>query len=122
GSEPMRLMTVEDGTRDGELHVVHRDGARCASAASIARTMQAALDDWDAIAPRLRALSEDLAAGRIEARAIPWERVRAPLPRAYEWVDGSAYINHIVLVRKARGAEPPKTLLTDPLVYQGGSS
>lgn len=118
----MRLMTLDDGTRDGELHVVHSDGTRSVSAKDIAKTMQSALDDWDSVEPRLRARSTELEQGRVEARAIAWERARAPLPRAYEWVDGSAYINHIVLVRRARGAEPPKTLLTDPLVYQGGSS
>ncbi|NUP13294.1 MAG: 2-keto-4-pentenoate hydratase [Polyangiaceae bacterium] len=118
----MRLMTLENGTRDGELAVVHPDGERCCSATDVAPTLQRALDDWDVAEPKLRALASDLAKGSRPASAIQWDRVRAPLPRAYEWVDGSAYINHIVLVRKARGAEPPKTLLTDPLVYQGGSS
>ena len=118
----MRLMTLDNGTRDGGLAVVHPDGEHFSSARDVAPTLQAALDDWERCEPRLQALAADLAAGRVPQQAIPWERVRAPLPRAYEWVDGSAYINHIVLVRKARGAEPPKTLLTDPLVYQGGSS
>ncbi len=118
----MRLITLGNGQRDGELAVVHPDGERCVSAREIAPTLQAALDAWDEVAPGLYAMANDVAGGRREARPIPWDRVRAPLPRAYEWVDGSAYINHIVLVRKARGAEPPKTLLTDPLVYQGGSS
>jgi fumarylacetoacetate (FAA) hydrolase len=84
--------------------------------------MQVALDDWDALAPRLRQLADELASGAHPSEPIDFDRVLAPLPRAYEWVDGSAYINHIILVRKARNAEPPKTLETDPLVYQGGSS
>ncbi len=118
----MRLATLDNGTRDGELVVVHPDGARFARARDIAPTMQAALDDWAVCEPRLRERAEHLAKGAVDASAIDFSRVRAPLPRAYEWVDGSAYINHIVLVRKARGAEPPETLRTDPLVYQGGSS
>ena len=118
----MRLCTLSDGTRDGALAVVHPDGGRCASARAVAPTLQAALDDWDRVLPELSRLAARLASGEVAGEAIDFERVMAPLPRAYEWVDGSAYINHIVLVRKARGAEPPKTLLTDPLVYQGGSS
>ncbi len=118
----MRLCTLKNGTRDGELAVVHPDGTRCASARAIAPNLQAALDDWDRALPELASLSSALVAGKVTAEPIDFDRVMAPLPRAYEWVDGSAYINHIVLVRKARGVEPPKTLLTDPLVYQGGSS
>ncbi|HTJ81307.1 MAG TPA: fumarylacetoacetate hydrolase family protein [Polyangiaceae bacterium] len=118
----MRLCTLRDGTRDGALHVVHPDGKHSAPATAIARTLQAALDDWETTEPRLRELATKLASSEIPGEPIDFLRVAAPLPRAYEWVDGSAYINHIVLVRKARGAEPPKTLLTDPLVYQGGSS
>ncbi len=118
----MRLCTLKDGTRDGVLHVVHPDGARSAPATAIARTLQAALDDWAQAEPKLRAFAQKLASGEVAGEPLDPSRVAAPLPRAYEWVDGSAYINHIVLVRKARNAEPPKTLLTDPLVYQGGSS
>src|SRR5690348_10950610 len=118
----MRLSTIDDGTRDGELHVVHRDGLRSASARSIAPTMQAALDRWDEVAPRLRELAARLDAGELASQPIDFARVRAPIPRPYEWVDGSAYIHHILLVRKARGAAPPETLETDPLVYQGGTS
>jgi len=117
----MKLATLRDGTRDGTLIVVDRGGERFAPARSIAPTMQAALDAWDEVEPRLRALAEALDAGKAESAAIDFARLGPPLPRAYEWVDGSAYINHIVLVRKARGAEPPATLETDPLVYQGGS-
>jgi len=118
----MRLFTLDNGTRDGELWVAHSDGERGATARNIAPTMQAALDNWSEAEPRLRALSEDVSAGRVPLSAIDFGRVLAPIPRPYEWVDGSAYINHIVLVRKARGAEPPETLETDPLVYQGGTS
>lgn len=118
----MRLMTLKNGTRDGELAVVHPDGTHFASARDVAPTLQAALDDWQRTEPRLRELSDALASGKAPGQVIDFAQVAAPLPRAYEWVDGSAYINHIVLVRKARNAEPPKTLLTDPLVYQGGGS
>jgi len=117
----MRLATLNDGTRDGLLLVVASDGLRAASAASIAPTLQAALDRWSDASPRLEALSSALNAGREEGFPLDPSSLAAPLPRAYEWVDGSAYINHIVLVRKARGAEPPATLRTSPLVYQGGS-
>ena len=117
----MKLATLRDGTRDGALIVADRRGERFASARAIAKTMQAALDAWDEVEPRLRALAEALDAGQADSSAIDFARLGPPLPRAYEWVDGSAYINHIVLVRKARGAEPPATLETDPLVYQGGS-
>lgn len=117
----MRLATLDDGTRDGRLVVVRADGHACAEAAGVARTLQAALDGWDDAAPRLRALSAELDAGRVEARPLERGRVRAPLPRAYEWIDGSAYLTHVRLVRRARGAEPPPRLTTDPLAYQGGS-
>ncbi|MEM9068169.1 MAG: fumarylacetoacetate hydrolase family protein [Myxococcota bacterium] len=114
----MRLGTLRGG-RDGTLVVISNDGARYAPATEIAPTLQAALDAWDSAEPKLQALAKTLEGGGGEA--VDPEAFHAPLPRAYEWVDGSAYINHIVLVRKARGAEPPETLTTDPLVYQGGS-
>jgi fumarylacetoacetate (FAA) hydrolase len=117
----MRLTTVRDGTQDGRLAVVRGDGAALAPASGIAPTLQAALDRWDDCAPRLRALAADLDAGRLDGVAIDPRALLAPLPRAYEWVDGSAYLNHVRLVRRARGAEPPPTLETDPLLYQGGS-
>ncbi len=118
----MKLATLDDGTRDGSLLVVRRAGDRWVRASYIAPTLQRALDEWDEVEPLLRALAADLEAGRAP-RSEPCDPtlLRAPLPRAYEWVDGSAYLSHIILVRKARGAEPPKTLYTDPLVYQGGS-
>ena len=117
----MRLATLRRGGRDGTLVVVSRDGTRYVEAASVAPTLQAALDAWTRCEPQLRQLEADLEAGRLESRPLDVAELHAPLPRAYEWVDGSAYINHIVLVRKARGAEPPETLRTEPLVYQGGS-
>ncbi len=117
----MRLATLRRGGRDGTLVVVSRDGTRYVEAASVAPTLQAALDAWTTCEPQLRQLEADLEAGKLESRPLDVTELHAPLPRAYEWVDGSAYINHIVLVRKARGAEPPETLRTEPLVYQGGS-
>lgn len=117
----MKLATLRDGTRDGSLLVVKRDGSSFVAASAIAKTLQIALDSWDESAPKLNALFEDLENGRVRGEPLDVSRLHSPLPRAYEWVDGSAYIHHIVLVRKARGAEPPETLMTDPLVYQGGS-
>jgi fumarylacetoacetate (FAA) hydrolase len=117
----MKLATLHDGSRDGALLVVNRAGTHFAPAGRVARTLQHALDGWDSSEPRLRELADALEAGRIAAAPIDTARLRAPLPRAYEWVDGSAYLNHIVLVRRARGADPPATLTTEPLVYQGGS-
>jgi fumarylacetoacetate (FAA) hydrolase len=117
----MKLATLRDTTRDGTLLVVRKDGRAYAVASDVARTLQVALDDWDRTEPALRRMSARLDAGEIAGTPLDPTRLGPPLPRAYEWVDGSAYINHIVLVRKARGAEPPATLKTDPLVYQGGS-
>ncbi|MBF5042468.1 fumarylacetoacetate hydrolase family protein [Aggregicoccus sp. 17bor-14] len=118
----MKLATLHDGTRDGKLIVVTRDGARYAPATGIAPHLQAALDAWDATEPKLRALAQQLEAGQVKGEPVDVSMLRSPLPRAYEWIDGSAYLNHVRLVRKARNAEPPPTLETDPLVYQGGSS
>jgi fumarylacetoacetate (FAA) hydrolase len=117
----MKLATLRDGTRDGRLVVVSRDLRRCTSAHLVARTLQAALDDWARIGPRLAELADGL-----EREAVPTERFHerealSPLPRAYQWCDGSAYVNHVELVRKARGAEMPASFWTDPLMYQGGS-
>ncbi len=117
----MKLATLKDGTRDGKLVVVSKDLTRYCAADNIAPTLQAALDDWDTVAPRLDALYRD-----VEHQAVPCERfhereAHSPLPRAYQWADGSAYINHVELVRKARGAEVPESFYHDPLMYQGGS-
>ncbi len=117
----MKLATLDDGTRDGRLVVVSSDIATCTDARAIAKTMQAALDDWDRVEPQLRELAEQL-----EVHGVPVERFHerealSPLPRAYQWADGSAYVNHVELVRKARNAEMPASFWTDPLMYQGGS-
>lgn len=116
----MRLATLKDGSRDGALVVVARSGQWYASARSVAPNLQAALDDWPRAAPRLRELAAALERGA-QAEPLRAEALLAPLPRAYEWIDGSAFINHVSLVRKARGAELPATLWTEPLAYQGGS-
>lgn len=118
----MKLATLDNGTRDGELLVVSGCGHHALRATDLAPTLQAALDQWERVEAPLRERSAALNGGDC-AGQFPVEvaQLLAPLPRAYEWIDGSAYINHIVLVRKARGAEPPATLRTDPLVYQGGS-
>jgi fumarylacetoacetate (FAA) hydrolase len=117
----MKLATLRDSTRDGRLIVVSRDLTRFADAGEVARTLQAALDDWSDIAPRLARIAE-----RLEDGSQPWQpfnprHVQSPLPRAFQWADGSAYVNHVELVRKARNAEMPPTFWTDPLMYQGGS-
>jgi fumarylacetoacetate (FAA) hydrolase len=117
----MKLATLRDGSRDGRLLVVRRDGEAGAPSPDAWPTLQRALDDWDAAEPALRALAAELDGGRLEGAPIDPARLAAPLPRAYEWVDGSAYLNHVILVRRARKAEPPATLRTDPLIYQGGS-
>jgi fumarylacetoacetate (FAA) hydrolase len=117
----MRLATLDDQSRDGRLVVVRRDGRAAADASSIAPSLQAALDGWAAVAPRLAALSADLDAGRCDGHPLDHRAVRAPLPRAYEWIDGSAFLSHVRLVRRARGAEPPSDLEVNPLIYQGGS-
>ncbi len=117
----MKLGTLQDGTRDGRLVVVKRDNSVYTPADGIAKSMQEALDNWDEAEPKLQGLFEKLQSGDIAGEPVDVDKFHSPLPRAYEWIDGSAYINHIVLVRKARDAEPPETLETDPLVYQGGS-
>jgi fumarylacetoacetate (FAA) hydrolase len=116
----MKLASLKDG-RDGHLVVVSRDLSRVADASAIARTLQAALDDWEAAAPRLAALAEALERGNLASSAFEPEKCAAPLPRAFQWADASAYVNHVELVRKARGAEMPASFWTDPLMYQGGS-
>lgn len=117
----MKLATLRDGTRDGRLLVVRRDGEVGAPSPDTWPTLQRALDDWAAAEPVLRALSDELDRGALDGTPIDPVRLGAPLPRAYEWIDGSAFLNHVILVRKARKAEPPATLETDPLIYQGGS-
>ncbi len=114
----MKLASLKDG-RDGRLVVVSQDLTRCTSAIDVAATMQAALDDWANTRPALEAIAKDLEAGGGED--FDQTACASPLPRAYQWADGSAYVNHVELVRKARGAEMPASFWTDPLMYQGGS-
>lgn len=118
----MKLASLKRGGRDGTLVVVSRDLARCMEVPEIAPTLQHALDRWQALEGSLHTAAEMLEGGRVE-RARPFEprECAAPLPRAYHWVDGSAYVNHVELVRKARGADMPPSFWTDPLIYQGGS-
>ncbi len=117
---PMKLASLKGG-RDGRLVVVSNDLAWFTNAGTIAPTLQAALDDWERCGPMLKALAES-----VEHEGVPLERFHeheaaSPLPRAYQWVDGSAYVNHVQLVRQARGAEMPESFWTDPLMYQGAS-
>lgn len=118
----MKLATLRDGSRDGQLAVVARDLATAHFASGIAGRMQQVLDDWSFIAPQLNDLYQTLNEGRARhAFAFDPTQCMAPLPRAFQWADGSAYVNHVELVRKARGAEMPESFWTDPLMYQGGS-
>ena len=117
----MKLASLRHG-RDGALHVVSRDLKTCVPASHIAPTLQAALDSWHETAPRLMRVFDLLNEGRVQGtRAFDPHQCAAPLPRAYQWADGSAYVTHVELVRKARGAEMPPSFWTDPLMYQGGS-
>jgi fumarylacetoacetate (FAA) hydrolase len=118
----MKLASLKTGGRDGTLVVVSRDLARCIAVPDIAATMQAALDDWAALAPRLETVSRLLQAGPLRGES-PFDpkQCAAPLPRCYHWADGSAYVTHVELVRKARGADMPASYWTDPLMYMGAS-
>ncbi len=118
----MKLATYKDGSRDGQLVVVSRDLSQAHYASNIANRLQQVLDDWNFLAPQLQDLYDTLNNGRAR-HAFPFDArmCMAPLPRAYQWADGSAYLNHVELVRKARGAEVPESFYTDPLMYQGGS-
>ena len=118
----MKLGTLKEGGRDGTLVVVSRDLSRAVRASDVAPTLQRALDDWAHAEPSLRKLAADLEAGKVEGSfAFDPAKAAAPLPRAYQWADGSAYVVHVELVRKARGVEMPPSFWTDPLMYQGGS-
>jgi fumarylacetoacetate (FAA) hydrolase len=117
----MKLASLPGNGRDGRLVVVSRDLAWCADAGHIAPTLQSALDDWDRLSPQLELLATDLEHGVIPKDRFHEREALAPLPRAYQWADGSAYVNHVQLVRKARGAEMPESFWTDPLMYQGAS-
>ena len=118
----MKLATYKDGSRDGQLVVVSRDLAHAHYATGVANHLQQVLDDWNFMSPQLQDLSDALNSSRAR-HAFPFDprQCMSPLPRAYQWADGSAYLNHVELVRKARGAEVPTSFYTDPLMYQGGS-
>ena len=119
----MKLGSLKEGGRDGTLVVVSRDLSRAVRATGIAPTLQRALEDWENVAPRLNALSESLDAGDADGVFdLDMQALAAPLPRAYEFVDGSAYLPHVARVRKARGAEVPESFYVDPLMYQGVSA
>ncbi|KWT99596.1 2-keto-4-pentenoate hydratase [Vibrio toranzoniae] len=124
----MKLATKKNGTRDGLLMVVSRDLKQCVAATEIfyamhlAPTMQVALDNWDRVVPQLEELYTSLNNGHVTGSEVfAPQYCESPLPRAYQWADGSAYVNHVELVRKARGAEMPESFWVDPLMYQGGS-
>ena len=118
----MKLAIYQDGSRDGQLVVVSRDLETAHYATGIAHRLQQALDDWNFIAPQLQDLYETLNGGKAR-HAFPFDPAQclAPLPRAYQWCDGSAYLNHVELVRAARGTEVPESYFKEPLMYQGGS-
>lgn len=117
----MKLATLRNGKRDGELLVVSRDLAKAVSARDVAPTLQAALDDWERCAPELGRLAAALEKGAASAFALDPAKLMAPLPRAYQWADASAYLPHVERVRRARGAELPPDAEKEPLMYQGGS-
>ena len=118
----MKLATYRDGSRDGQLVVVSRDLGTAHYATGIAQKLQQALDDWSFLSPQLQDLYDAVNSGRARhAFAFDPAQCMAPLPRAYQWADGSAFINHVELVRAARNSEVPKTFYDDPLMYQGGS-
>lgn len=118
----MKLATLKNKSRDGELVVVSRDLSRAVRVAEIAPTLQFALDNWHQVAGKLDTVYQQLNQNQ-HADAFPFDQIQcaAPLPRAYQWADGSAYLNHVELVRKARGAKMPENFWHDPLMYQGGS-
>ncbi len=120
----MRLGSlIDDESRDGVLVVISKCHQKCITVTDIAYTLQEAMDDWEEVQPQLKEVCDKLCAGELDDQAMPFEadKMHSPLPRAYQWADGSAYVNHVELVRKARGAEMPESFWTDPLMYQGGS-
>lgn len=118
----MKLATLKNNTRDGQLIVVSRDLSKAVPVADIAPTLQLALENWDSVAPQLEAVYTKLQADDISGMlAVDPRQLAAPLPRAYHWADGSAYVTHVELVRKARGAELPESFWEDPLMYMGAS-
>ncbi|MCQ1571866.1 fumarylacetoacetate hydrolase family protein [Neorhizobium galegae] len=117
----MKLATLKDSTRDGRLVVVSKDLTQCSEVGHIARTLQAALDDWAYVGPRLERVADGIETGAQPTIRFHEHDAASPLPRAYQWADGSAYVNHVELVRRARNADMPESFWTDPLIYQGGS-
>ncbi len=118
----MKLATLSSAdSRDGRLLVVSSDLSRCMEASTVAHSLQAALDNWTSAAPALHALADELDAASGSGTVFDQSAALSPLPRAYQWADGSAYVNHVELVRRARGAEMPDSFWTDPLMYQGAS-
>ena len=117
----MKLATLKNDTRDGELIVVSKDLKRAVSANSVCKTMQQAVENWEELSPKLNDLYLKLCNRNIDYFELDSTKLHSPLPRAYQWADGSAYVTHVELVRKARGAELPESFWTDPLMYQGGS-
>ncbi|MEM8811630.1 MAG: fumarylacetoacetate hydrolase family protein [Pseudomonadota bacterium] len=117
----MKLATLKNETRDGQLVVVSKDLTHCTAADRIAPTLQAALDDWNRTESELAMLARDLELGAVPSDRFHERDAHSPLPRSFQWADGSAYVNHVELVRKARGAQMPESFWTDPLMYQGGS-
>jgi len=119
----MKLATLKAGGRDGTLIVVDRSLQHCVAVPDIAATLQQALDDWARIAPRLNAVAEELEVGaRGDAQRLDFTALASPFPRAYEFVDGSAYLPHVERVRRARNAEVPESFYSDPLMYQATSA
>jgi fumarylacetoacetate (FAA) hydrolase len=117
----MKLATKRNSTRDGQLLVVSKDLSRYIDAVDVSATLQAALDNWDEVSPALQKISDQLNSDETMGQEFDQSAVESPLPRAYQWADGSAYVNHVELVRKARGVDVPDSFWTDPLMYQGGS-
>ena len=116
----MKLASLKAGGRDGTLMVVSNDLTRMATASSVAATLQQAIETWESAGPALAQLAAEVENGTIETQPYDPDALASPLPRAYQWADGSAYLSHMRLVRKARGAEMPPGAETDPLMYQGG--
>ncbi|MFA3789700.1 fumarylacetoacetate hydrolase family protein [Aliiglaciecola sp. SL4] len=118
----MKLASYKNASRDGQLVVVNKTLTQCVLVTDIASTMQQALDNWAQTSPKLASIYQQLNAGTLQhALSFDSKKCESPLPRAYQWADGSAYVNHVELVRKARGAEIPESFWHDPLMYQGGS-
>src|SRR5688572_30459972 len=119
----MKLASLKAGGRDGTLVVVNNDLTKAVAVPGIAPTMQEALERWDAVHSHLKVIYDDLNKGEKIVGVFNFDpaELASPLPRAYQWLDGSAYVNHVELVRKSRGVDMPESFWTDPLMYQGGS-